>query len=320
MRRPTIAELRDPGVLRRQAILRAGELGFVRTALADSTRLRPLIDQFLGGTDAASAVTTVARLRAEGIRPTLHLRLEPSADTTGVQAHVDDYSYLVTALAEAGLAEGAELSVKPEQVAWQAAALHQIAAAAQAVGMPITLDMQDRDHVNDTIDATLALRQDFPDTGVAIQANLHRSEADCATLAGVGSRVRLVKGGYQAPAEVAFTSRRDIDGSYLRCLKLLMNGEGYPMVATHDTAMIAAATDMATRAGRDSAGFEFQMLQGVREDEQRRLAARGALVRAYVAYGPDWYRWMVWLTSEKPSNLMLLARNARWPTITHSTR
>ena len=142
-----------------------------------------------------------------------------------------------------------------------------------------------------------------------LQAYLRRTEADCRDLAGPGSRVRLCKGAYKEPESVAFQGRSEVDLSYVRCLKELMSGEGYPMMATHDPRLIEVSEALAVRAGRRPDQYEYQMLLGVRPDEQRRLAANGEQVRVYVPYGAEWYGYMVRRVAEKPANLALLLRS-----------
>ena len=124
-----------------------------------------------------------------------------------------------------------------------------------------------------TTDSTLAilreLRKDFPETGAVLQAYLHRTEADCRALAYEGSRVRLCKGAYNEPEAVAFQDRLDVDKSYVRCLKVLLAGQGYPMIATHDPRMVEIASSLASRYGRAPGTYEFQMLYGIRPEEQQ---------------------------------------------------
>ncbi len=112
------------------------------------------------------------------------------------------------------------------------------------------------------------LRADFPDLGGVIQSYLRRSPADCAALAAAGSRVRLCKGAYRAPDDVAFAARAEVDRCYARCLRILMDGAGYPMLATHDPRLIEIAGALARTAGRADSSFEYQMLYGIRPAEQ----------------------------------------------------
>src|SRR5690606_37175111 len=116
---------------------------------------------------------------------------------------------------------------------------------------------------------------DFPDTGAVLQAYLHRTEGDCKDLAVSGSRVRLCKGAYAEPESVAYTKPKEIDRAYVRCLKVLLAGSGYPMVATHDPRLVEITGALATRYGREKGSYEYQMLYGIRPEEQRRLAGLG---------------------------------------------
>jgi proline dehydrogenase len=167
------------------------------------------------------------------------------------------------------------------------------------------------------VDATLRLvtelRADFPDLGCVIQSYLRRSAADCLALAKQGSRVRLCKGAYRAPDEVALAARHEVDLSYARCLRILMDGPGYPMLATHDPRLIQLAGIKADMIGRRKSSFEYQMLYGMRPAEQRRLAETGAQVRVYVPYGSDWYGYLVRRLAERPANLAFFLRGLATP-------
>ena len=132
----------------------------------------------------------------------------------------------------------------------------------------MTIDMEDHTTTDQTLRTLTELRKDFPETGAVLQAYLRRTETDCRALAQHGSRVRLCKGAYDEPPSVAFQERLEVDRSYVRCLRVLMEGEGYPMVATHDPRLIAIAEELARRTGRSPDSYEFQMLL--------RRAARGA--------------------------------------------
>jgi proline dehydrogenase len=133
--------------------------------------------------------------------------------------------------------------------------------------------------------------------------------ADCAALAQPGSRVRLCKGAYDAPESAAFPARHDVDRSYARSLRVLMNGPGYPMIATHDPRLIRIAAAQAELTGRAAGSFEYQMLYGVRPAEQQRLAGTGAQVRVYLPYGRDWYGYLVRRLAERPANVAFFLRS-----------
>jgi proline dehydrogenase len=140
-----------------------------------------------------------------------------------------------------------------------------------------------------------------------VQASLRRTEADVRELSAPGVRVRLCKGAYAEPPEEAFAAKHDVDRSFARCLRILMAGRGYPMIATHDPRLIAITRSLGLARAPES--FEHQMLYGVRPEEQLRLAAAGAQVRVYVPYGNDWYRYLVRRLAERPANLALFLRS-----------
>jgi proline dehydrogenase len=177
------------------------------------------------------------------------------------------------------------------------------------MGTTVTLDMEDSRTVDSTLAAVAELRKEHPGTGAVLQAMLHRTEADATDLAVTGSRVRLVKGAYREPPSAAFQDRRSVDAAYARCLGILMRGEGYPMVGSHDPAMVDLAQRLAAEYGRAADSWEVQMLYGIRPDEQRRLAADGVRVRAYVPYGVDWYGYFMRRLAERPANLRFFLRS-----------
>ncbi len=224
---------------------------------------------------------------------------------------------LLGRLADEGLSSGAEVSVKlsavgqalpgdGEKIALEHA--RQICAAATAAGTTVTLDMEDHTTTDSTLGILTELRRDFPSTGAVLQAYLYRTETDCADLAYEGSRVRLCKGAYHEPAAVAYQDKTEVDRAYVRCLKVLMAGAGYPMAATHDPRLVEIAGALAVRHERAKGSYEYQMLYGVRPDEQLRLAGQGERVRVYVPYGDQWWGYLVRRMAEKPANLTLFLR------------
>ena len=245
----------------------------------------------------------------------------PSEDTTDVaqaDATVAAYKDVLAELVARGLASKAEVSVKlsaigqflPDQghkVALENA--REICRAARNAGTTVTLDMEDHTTTDSTLTILRELRKDFPETGAVLQAALFRTVADCKALAYEGSRVRLCKGAYLEPEGVAFQSKLDIDKSYVRCAKALLEGEGYPMFATHDPRMIHIASSLASRFGRRAGTYEFQMLYGIRPEEQKRLAAAGETVRVYIPYGLEWYGYLMRRLAERPQNLTFFLRS-----------
>ena len=185
---------------------------------------------------------------------------------------------------------------------------HAICTAAKRAGVWVTVDAEDHTTTDSTLSIVRELRADFDWLGTVLQAYLRRTHADCSEFAASGARIRLCKGAYDEPASVAYRDRDDVTDSYLRCLRVLMAGTGYPMIASHDPVVIDAVRDLARETGRRIGDFEYQMLYGIRDPEQRRLAAAGDTVRVYVPFGTQWYGYLVRRLAERPANLTFFLR------------
>jgi proline dehydrogenase len=304
-------------VLRQPLLMlaRSDRIKDVVTALPVSSGI---VARYVPGKTTDDVVLATSHLVEAGLHATLDFLGEDTHDREQADATVRAYVDVLHALAERGLSRNTEVSVKlsavgqalpdeGEKVALENA--RSICHAARNAGTTVTLDMEDHTTTDSTLDILHELRKDFPETGAVLQAYLHRTEADCRDLAYEGSRVRLCKGAYNEPETVAFGDKHEVDKSYVRCLKVLMAGGGYPMVATHDPRMIDIAGALATRNGRSQGSYEFQMLFGIRPDEQRRLAEAGEKVRVYVPYGQEWYGYLMRRLAERPSNLRFFLRS-----------
>jgi proline dehydrogenase len=292
----------------------------VRASVSALPISRRLVARFIAGEDQDAALSATRSLLAEGLSVTLDVLGEGVTERSGAAANATAYRNLLAALAEAQLAGGAEVSVKLSALGQalpgdgQAIALEhatQIARAAAAAGTTMTLDMEDHTTVDSTLGVLQELRAEYPWVGAVLQSGLRRTEGDCRDLATAGSRVRLVKGAYAEPASVAYPRKADVDAAYLRCLDVLMAGQGYPMAGTHDLKMIAAARELAVRHGRSAQDWELQMLHGIRTTEQRRLVAEGLAVRVYLPFGTDWYGYYIRRLAERPANLLFLLRHLK---------
>ena len=279
---------------------------------------RDVVARYVPGEASNSAVEVVGRLVADGLQVSLDFLGEDTTDRAQADATVAAYLELLDALAAHGLAARAEVSVKlsavgqalpgvGEEVALANA--RRVCEAAAAAGTTVTLDMEDHTTTDSTLRVLRALREDHPSTGGVVQAYLHRTEEDCRQLAAEGCRVRLCKGAYNEPESVAFQSRVEVDRSYVRCLRVLMEGQGYPMVATHDPRLVEVAQALAAQAGRAAGSYEFQMLFGIRPEEQLRLVREGHPVRVYVPYGQEWYGYLMRRLAERPANLTFFLRS-----------
>ena len=304
----------------RRMLLAASGSDRARRLITSAPYTRGIVARYVAGDNAVEAVQVARRLLASGLLVTLDYLGEDTADPEQAAAVADEYTRLIVRLAAAGLAAGgrAEVSVKPTAVGLGLAEhgdktaaenISRICAAARVAGTTVTLDMEDHTRAEPTLRLVAELRGEFPDLGCVIQSGLRRSVSDCAALARPGSRVRLCKGAYRAPESVAFPAQRDVDRSYVRCLRVLLDGPGYPMVATHDPRLISIAAARAGLAGRAADSFEYQMLYGVRTTEQHRLAGTGAQMRVYLPYGSDWYGYLVRRLAERPANLAFFLRS-----------
>ena len=299
-------------------LLTASRSPRVRRVVTSAPGSRHLVDRFVAGETLGDALDTSRRLVEEGLAVTLDHLGEDTLDVSQAEATRETYVALLGRLADLGLAAQTEVSLKLSAVgqalphSGQDVALENaraICAAAQQAGTTVTLDMEDHTTVDSTLSILRELRVDFPGTGAVLQSCLRRTEADCRNLTHAGSRVRLVKGAYAEPASVAYPAKADVDLAYVRCLKILMAGDGHPMVASHDPRMVELAGMLAARAGRAPGSYEYQMLYGIRTSEQRRLAAEGERVRVYVPYGADWYGYFMRRLAERPANVSFFLRS-----------
>jgi proline dehydrogenase len=300
-----------------KALLAASRRPGLRRVVVGTPATRRVVDRFVAGETLDDALAVVRTLTADGISVTLDHLGEDVTDRLEAKRSRDAYLAALEALAPLDLGPRAEVSVKlsafgqalPDGHDLSLELVRPVVEAATAMGTTVTLDMEDSRSVDSTLAALAELRRDHPGTGAVLQAMLHRTEDDAAALAGAGSRVRLVKGAYREPAAVAHQGRRAVDQAYARCLGILLRGEGYPMVGSHDPALIEIARRLAVEQGRRPDSWELQMLYGIRPQEQRRLAANGLQVRAYVPFGVDWYGYFMRRLAERPANLRFFLRS-----------
>jgi proline dehydrogenase len=301
----------------RRALLAASASPRLRQLITTAPQTRAIVDSYVAGETAEDAVRVTRALRASGLLVTLDYLGEDTQDAAQAAAVTNEYVQLLGKLSAEGLTQAgaAEVSVKPTAVglylgpAIAVDNISRICAAAAEAGTTVTLDAEEHAAIEPTLRIAAKLRAEFGDLGCVVQACLRRAQADCRALAAHGVRVRLCKGAYSEPESVAFAARREVDLSYARCLRALMNRPGYPMIATHDPRLIEITGSLALLSGRAADSFEYQMLYGIRPAEQRRLANTGARMRVYVPYGGDWYAYLVRRLAERPGNLAFFLRS-----------
>ncbi|MDX6274201.1 MAG: proline dehydrogenase [Frankiales bacterium] len=301
-------------MLLRRPILAASRSGRLRHVIETAPVSRSVVKRFVAGATVEDAVRATRALVEDGLHVSLDHLGEDTTEAAQAASTMKAYLLLLDRLAESDLTPAAEVSVKLSAVGQaldESMALdhaREICDAASHAGTTVTIDMEDHTTTDSTLRIVEALRADFPWTGAVLQSYLHRTEDDCSALATPGSRVRLCKGAYQEPESVAYQSTGEVDRSYIRCMQALFDGAGYPMLATHDPRLIEIGETMAVRSGKRKGDYEFQMLYGIRPDEQRRLAASGEKVRVYLPYGDEWYGYLMRRMAERPANLSFFLR------------
>ncbi|MYW63710.1 proline dehydrogenase [Streptomyces sp. SID8379] len=298
-------------------ILAASRSDKMRSFVSAAPGTKQVVDRFIAGETVDQVIPIVQDAAAKGLEVTLDVVGEDI--TTVEQSHAarDAYLELVQHLKDLGLGTKAEMSVKLSMFGQALEGGHELALAnvrpvveaAAAIGTTVTLDAEDHTTLDSMFAIHEELRKDFPQTGCVIQSYLFRTEDDARRLAAAGSRVRIVKGAYKEPAEVAYQDKAEIDKAYVRIMRILMEGSGYPMIGSHDPRLISIAQELGRQAGRKLDEYEFQMLYGIRSDEHLRLAAEGHRMRVYTAYGTDWYGYFMRRLAEKPANLLFFARS-----------
>lgn len=298
----------------RSVILAAARSPRVARLVETAPISRDVVRRFVAGPARGDALDVTRHLVDKNLRVTLDYLGEDTLTAEQAEHTRDEYVALLTNLAAGGLTPAAEVSVKltalgqkfDEKLAESYA--RDICRAASNAGTTVTLDMEDHTTTDSTLEMLDRLRADFPRTGAVLQAYLRRTESDCRELARADQRVRLCKGAYKEPESVAYQTRIDVDKSYVRCVNILMSGPGYPMLATHDPRLIAIGEDRARWYDREADQFEFQMLYGIRPDEQERLAQTYTM-RVYVPFGDAWYGYLMRRLAERPANVAFFARS-----------
>ncbi|MFF1597000.1 proline dehydrogenase family protein [Streptomyces mirabilis] len=298
-------------------ILAASRSDRMRRFVSAAPGTKQVVARFIAGESVDQVVPVVQDAVAKGLEVTLDVVGEDITTREQAFAARDAYLELIEHLKVLDLGTKAEMSIKLSMFGQALEGGHELALAnvrpvveaAAAIGTTVTLDAEDHTTLDSMFAIHEELRKDFPQTGCVIQAYLYRTEADARRLAASGSRVRLVKGAYKEPAEVAYQDRAETDKAYVRVLRVLMEGEGYPMIGSHDPRLISIAQELARKAGRKLDEYEFQMLYGIRSEEHLRLAAEGHRMRVYTAYGTDWYGYFMRRLAEKPANLLFFARS-----------
>jgi proline dehydrogenase len=269
--------------------------------------------RFVAGETAAEAIEAARVIEAQGLTVTLDLLGESVSTTDAAAEATRGYVALIQQLARAGISRNISLKLTQLGLDVDRATtidnLRRVLAAAAAEDVFVRIDMENSSCTERTLDALETVwRMDYRNVGTVMQSYLRRAEADTRRLIALGTRIRLVKGAYREPREVAWQKKADVDASFVRLMQLLLREGLFPAIATHDPAMIDATRQYAWEIGLAPEAFEFQMLYGIRRDLQAALVADGYRVRVYVPFGREWFPYFMRRLGERPANVGFVLR------------
>ena len=297
----------------RSFLLYLSERENLKRLLTKSSLGRRMASRFIAGENLEDAVRAVRQLNSEGFEVTLDFLGESVHATAEAENACQVYLGILDRLDKEGLRS--HISIKPTQLglaldeALAGRLLGSLAGRAALHHNFVRMDMEGSTHVESTLRIFHRLNAPRESLGVVIQSYLYRSEKDVDDLVACGARVRLVKGAYQEPPEIAFPRKADVDANFVRLMEKLLASGGYHAIATHDPRMIAATQACTRTLGLKPDQFEFQMLYGIRRQLQRELLRQRYRVRVYVPYGKEWYAYFMRRLAERPANLFFLIRN-----------
>jgi proline dehydrogenase len=283
-----------------------------------AARFRPfkkLTTRFVAGETIHEAVGAIQELNAESCSASFDHLNESVANSAEAQAEVKEYLQVLNRIDESGIDSNVSikltqfgLELDPELAYRNSRAVVEDAARRKNF---VRVDMEGSNVTQLTIDVFKRLRAEFGlnDVGIVLQSYLRRTYADAQELVKLPARIRICKGAYNEPPEVAFPDKKDTDENYVKVMQLLLSSGIYHGIATHDPKMIKATIDFSQRQGIPKEAFEFQMLYGVRRDLQRQLAKDGYNVRVYVPYGKHWYPYFMRRLAERPANIWFVLKN-----------
>ncbi len=297
----------------RNLLIKAAESSSLRGQIVGRRLTHDIAMRFVAGDTLDDGMAASRQLVEQGKTVTLDYLGESVANEADARTAAKAYVEAAARLGEEGLPSG--VSVKPSQMGMLFSPdlclelLTEIAAAGERTCEHLTLDMEG----SDVTEATVALVEQLQGAGhhyvgCAVQSYLHRTLDDVRRLSAVGASLRLCKGAYAEPPDVAYQSRDEVDASYARCAEYLLREGTHPRFATHDHRLIHLIQRQASRLGRGRDDFEFQMLYGIRQQLQDQLIADGYQLRVYVPYGNQWYPYFMRRLAERPANVVFFLR------------
>lgn len=269
-------------------------------------------ERFVAGETLDEALSAIRELNALGMFTTLDYLGESVTDAEATRQAARTYCRILDTIADEEI--GASISVKLSQLGLDIGTdlagdnLRTIVARARDHGNFVRVDMEDSDKTERTLEIFKALRPEYPNLGVCLQSYLRRTEDDVRQLNAMEAQIRLCKGAYQEPPEVAYQSREEVDESFFRLGKLLLDEGTYPAFATHDDRLVDRLCRYAAEREIGAGRFEFQMLYGVRRRYQVQIVRGGYHMRVYVPFGTEWCPYFMRRIAERPANALFVMR------------
>ena len=299
----------------RKAILAAATNGRVRSFVG-RYGMRLGGSRFVAGETLDECLDVLARLNARGLRANTTLLGEDVRSPDETRVVVDEFRTILDRIAERGLKVNVAVKLThlglliDEELAFENVAA--VVDHAASLGNFVRIDMEQSSLVDATLRIYARLRESGREAvGCVLQSYLHRTPADLESLLPSTPNLRLVKGAYLEPPEIAYPRKQDVDAAYVRLLEHALLGGAYLAVATHDERLIAQTIRFTEQHGIGRDRYEFQMLYGVRPQLQLDLAGRGYNVLVATPYGPEWYPYLMRRLAERPANLLFVVRNLR---------
>jgi proline dehydrogenase len=299
----------------RSALIYLSEHQGLKDVAAKFRPFKKLTTRFVAGETIEETAPVIRAINSEGCTASFDHLNESVSSSEETQAEVKEYLKILSTIDEFDLRSNVSiklsqfgLQIDPE-LAYNNARV--VVAEAARRGNFVRIDMEGSNVTQVTIDIFKRLREEFGlnDVGIVLQSYLRRTYDDAVDLLKLPARIRICKGAYNEPPEVAFPDKKDTDKNYVRVMQLLLTSGYYHGIATHDPKMIQATIDFTQRESIGKETFEFQMLFGVRRDLQRQLAKDGYNVRVYVPYGKHWYPYFMRRLAERPANIWFVMKN-----------
>jgi proline dehydrogenase len=297
----------------RSTLLKLSENKKLGSWVISNGTTRRMAHRFVAGETLEEAIALARRCNEVGMMASLDYLGENVGNTSDAQRSRDAYLEIFEVIAQEKLQ--ANVSCKLTQLGLDinnefcTGLVLSIVERAANFDNFLRIDMEGSAYTQRTIDLVKRVRARNPAIGTVIQSYLYRSEKDVTGLLACGCRIRLCKGAYKEPEDVAFPRKADVDANYIRLMKILLSSGFYHAIATHDPRMIAATIRHAAEKAISKDDFEFQMLYGVRTDLQRRLVKDGYRVRTYIPFGNDWFPYFMRRLAERPANVGFILRN-----------